>query len=168
MKKLLLLVVLVGGGGWWYFIGGRTITEDHVNRFYEEYQAATLDRKPEVLCAMLAADFQGTGSVEVGGQTRQATQNKDEACKGFTDTYAIIEKLGEKMGGIMQLDSSYKISSIEIQPDRKSAIVEYVTSMDVGGTVMNIRSRDKDTLIRRNGKVLMLRNEATGSIRSGG
>jgi hypothetical protein len=33
---------------------------------------------------------------------------------------------------------------------------------------MNIRGRSTDTLIRRNGKTLLLRSEGTGSIGSGG
>jgi hypothetical protein len=72
------------------------------------------------------------------------------------------------MGGMLQLDSSYKINSIEIQPDGKSALVDYTSSLDVAGTIMNIRSRSTDTLIRRNGKVLMLRSDGTGSVSSGG
>jgi hypothetical protein len=72
------------------------------------------------------------------------------------------------MGGMLQLDSSYKINSVAIQPDSKSATVDFSSSLDVAGTIMNIRSRSTDTLIRRNGKVLMLRTEGKGRIFSGG
>lgn len=167
MKKLMLLAILAGAS-WWYFIGGRTIAEEHVNRFYRELEAATLSRNPEALCALLADDFQTTGTIDMGGRRATSTQNKAQACEAYVAMYANFEQLGNKMGGLLQLDSNYKINNIAIQPDGKSAIVDYSASLDVAGTLMNIRSRSTDTLIRRNGKVLMLRSEGKGSIRSGG
>lgn len=167
MKKLIVLAIL-GGAGWWYFIGGRTLAEEHVNGFYRELEAATLSRNPEAICALLADDFQTTGTVEIGGRRGTSTQNKAQACAAYVAMYENFEKLGDKMGGLLQLDSNYKINSIAIQPDGKSAIVDFSSSLDVAGTLMNIRSRSTDTLIRRNGKVLMLHSDGKGSIRSGG
>jgi len=168
MKKYILLIAILAAAGWWYFVGGRRISEDHVARFYQEIEAATLSRNPDALCTLLSDDFQTSGTVEIGGQTRTSTQNKTQTCRAYAAMYENFEKLGDKMGGMLQLDSSYKINSIEIQPGRKSAIVDFSSSLDVGGTIMNIHSRSMDTLIRRNGKTLMLRSEGTGSIRSGG
>lgn len=167
MKKFILLALL-GGAGWWYFIGGRTITEEHVTRFYQELEAATLSRNPEALCALLAEDFQSTGTVEIGGRRGTSTQDKAQSCQAYTAMYETFEQLGNRMGGIVQLDSNYKINSIAIQSGGKSALVDFSSSLDVAGTIMNARSRSTDTLIRRNGKVFMLRSEGKGSIRSGG
>lgn len=167
MKKFILIAILAGAG-WWYFIGGRTISEQHVARFYQELEAATLSRNPEALCALLADDFVTSGTVAIGGQNRSSTQNKAQTCDAYVATYASFEKLGDKMGGMLQLDSNYEIKRIDVQPDGKSAIVDFSSSLDVAGTITNIRSRSTDTLIRRNGKTLMLRSEGTGSIRSGG
>ena len=168
MKKLVLLIAILAGGGWWFFIGGRTISEEHVTRFYQDLEAATLSRNPEAICALLADDFESSGTVEMGGRKQATTQNKEQTCESYVSLYDTFEKLGEKMGGILQLDSDYKVEHIDIQPDRKSAIVDYRSSLDVAGTIMNIRSRSTDTLIRRNGRTLMLRSEGAGSIRSGG
>jgi hypothetical protein len=168
MKKFILLIAILAGAGWWYFVGGRRISEDHVTRFYQELEAATLNRNPEALCALLADDFETSGTVEIGGKTGSSTRNKTQTCRAYAATYENFEKLGDKMGGVLQLDSSYNINSIEIQPDRKSALVDFSSSLDVGETIMNIHSHSTDTLIRRNGKTLMLRSEGTGSIRSGG
>jgi len=167
MRKFLLLAILAGAG-WWYFIGGRTITEGHVVRFYQELERATLSRNPEALCAMLDEDFESVGTVEMGGQSVETAQTKEETCEGYTDLYQSFAMLGDKMGGMVQLDSSWEIKSVEIESDGKSATVDYFSSLDVAGSIMNIRSRSTDTLIRRNGKVLMLRSEGTGSIRAGG
>jgi hypothetical protein len=167
MRKVVLLAILAGLS-WWYFIGGRSITEERVERFYVDLEHATLSRNPEALCALLADDFQSVGTVQIGGQRATSTQNKEQTCDAYTKMYENFELLGDKMGGILQLDSRYKINSIVIEPDRKSATVDYSSSLDVAGTIMNIRSRSKDTLIRRNGKMLMLRTEGKGSISTGG
>jgi hypothetical protein len=168
MKKFILLIAILAAAGWWYFVGGRRISEDHVTRFYQEFEAATLSRNPDALCALLSDDFESSGTVEIGGRTGASTQNKTQACRAYAAMYDNFEKLGDKMGGMLQLDSSYKINSIEIQPGRKSVIVDVSSSLDVAGTIMNIHSRSMDTLIRRSGKTLMLRSEGTGSIHSGG
>jgi hypothetical protein len=167
MKKILLLAILAGAG-WWYFIGGRTITEAHVERFYQDVEHGTLSRNPEALCALLDEDFETVGTVDMAGHRSTVTQNKAEACEAYTAMYENFALLGDKMGGMLQLDTSYTINSIEIQPDKESAIVDYSYSMDVAGTIMNMRSRSTDTLIRRNGKVLMLRSEGKGRVWSGG
>lgn len=167
MRKFLLLAMLAGAG-WWYFIGGRTITEDHVVRFYQDVERATGTRNPDALCALLDNDFQTVGTVDMSGMRNTVTQDKAQACEAYTEMYKNFALLGDKMGGLLQLDTSYTINSIVIQPDNKSATVDYTYSMDVAGTIMNIRSRSTDTLIRRNGKVLMLRSEGKGRIWSGG
>lgn len=95
-------------------------------------------------------------------------QNKEQACQAYDELYKSFALIGNQMGGMVQLDSSYKINSVAIQPDSKSATVDFTSSLDVAGTIMNFRSRSTDTLIRRNGKVLMLRSEGKGKIFSGG
>jgi Domain of unknown function (DUF4440) len=167
MRKFLLLAILIGAG-WWYFIGGRTLSEGQVVRFYQDLQAATLSRNPEALCALLDDDFETVDTAEIGGRSETSTHDKAQTCQAYDDLYKSFEQLGDKMGGMLQLDSSYSIDNIEIQPDGKSAIVDYSFSLDVAGSIMNIRSRSTDTLIRRNGKVLMLRSEGESSISSGG
>lgn len=166
MKKL-LLVALIAIAAWWHFIGGRKLTEDHVTRFYRDTEVATLSRKPEDLCALLADDFQSTGTVAVGGRRSAQGGDKAQTCAGYRGLYDTWEKLGEKMGGMLQLDSRYEIHSITVSPDGKSATADISTSLDVGGSIMNIRSRSTDTLVRRNGKVLMQHSEGRGSIGPG-
>ncbi|MDR3054540.1 MAG: hypothetical protein LBU53_03955 [Zoogloeaceae bacterium] len=166
MKKL-ILVALVVAGAWWYFVGGRNLSEEHVRGFYRGLEVATLERKPENLCSLLADDFESTGTMAIGGQSRTDTQNKTRTCEAYRGLYESWEKLGEKMGGTLQLDSTYTIHSVAISPDNKTATVDISSSLDVAGSIMNIRSRSTDTLIRRNGKVLLLRSEGKGSIGSG-
>jgi hypothetical protein len=167
MKKI-LLVLLALAGAWWYFVSSRTLTEERVGTFYQDMERATLDREPKAICALLAEDFETSGTVEIGGRTEESTQDRAQTCEAYVKLYDMFEKLGDKMGGLLQLDSRYEIHSIRISPDKKTATVDISTALDVAGTIMNIRSRNTDTLIRRNGKVLLLRSEGKGSIRSGG
>jgi hypothetical protein len=168
MKKIVLALALIVGG-WWYFIGGRTLTEEHVREFYAAQERATLSRDPKALCALLAADFETTGTVMAGGRTSpKTTQNREQVCAAYDQLYASFEKIGDKMGGMLQLDSSYTLHDISLASNKKMATVDVSSALDVGGTIMNIRSRATETLIRRNGKTLLLRSEGTGSVRSGG
>ena len=167
MKKV-LFVAIVLAGGWWYFVGGRTLTDERVRTFYADFERVQLDREPEAICAMLADDFESVGSVSIGGGSRNAAMNRTQTCDGYVQLYQSFEKLGDTMGGILQLDSKYEIHSIELSPDKKTATVDISTSMDVAGSVMNMHGRSTDTLIRRNGKVLLLRSDGKGSVSSGG
>lgn len=166
MRKVILLVLIVAGG-WWYFIGGRKLSDEHVNSFYRDLEIATLQRQPDAICALLAPDFHSTGSVSTAGNTQTVNQNKQQACDAYHDLYATWEKLGEKMGGMLQLDSQYTIHSISLSPDGKTATVDVSSSLDVAGTLMHIRSRSTDTLVRRNGKVFLLHSSGLGSVGAG-
>ena len=165
--KKLVLVILIAGAAWWYFVGGRKLTEERVTAFYSDLEIATRGRKPEDICALLASEFQSTGTFAVGAKTRTDVQDKSQTCEAYRDLHATWEQLGEKMGGTLQLDSDYTIHSIAISPDGKTATVDISTSLDVAGSVMNIRSRSTDTLVRRNGKVLLLHSAGVGSIGAG-
>ncbi len=167
MKKLILIAPLVAAAGWWYFVEGRTLNEDDVLAFYKQQEIATLSRHPEELCALMDDDFQEVGVAVVQDQERRDRVNKEQICQSARDLYQIFDDLGDKMGGILQLDYGYSIHKIDISPDKKSATVDASYSMDVAGSIMHMRSRSTDTLIRRNGKMLMLRSEGKGTIESG-
>ena len=167
MRKVILLVIFFGMAGWWFMVGGRKMSEEHVRGFYRDYEAATLSRQPEALCNLLDDRFAGTAIVSMQGHIASTTQNKAETCESMHEQYASWSQIGDKMGGLLQLDSHYTIHSITISPDRRSATVEISTSLDVGGTIMLIRSRSKDTLVRQNGLVRMLNSDARGSVNMG-
>lgn len=164
MKKISLLVITFGIAGWWFLVGGRTISDAHVRDFYREQEHATLSRQPEALCALLDDRFKSTGTVSLLEHKSRESQDKAQACNALAELYHTWADLGEKMGGILQLDSSYTIHSITISADGRSATADVSTSLDVGGSMMHIRSRTTDTLIRKNGAVKLLRSDGQGSI----
>jgi hypothetical protein len=145
-RKVILLVIFFSIAGWWFTVGGRKMSEEHVRGFYRDYEAATLSLQPEALCNMLDDRFAGTAIVSMQGHIASTTQDKAETCESRHEQYAI--------------------HSITISPNRRSATVEISTSLDVGGTIMQIRSHSKDTLVRQNGLVRM-QHDARGSVNMG-
>jgi hypothetical protein len=168
MTRKLLLVAIAAGLGWWYFIGGRKLSEAEVGDFYRSVESATLSRKPELLCALLADDFRSEGVVSVAGRHSAQVQDKAQACAAYEQLYASWEQIGKNMGGMLQLHSGYRINSLEIASNRQSAKVDISMSVLVGADLMNIRSRSTDTLVRRNGKVVLLRTEGRSGVDSAG
>ena len=165
--KLLIAIVVIAGAAWWFIIGNSKISETQVNEYYQSIEDATLDRKPEDICSLLADDFTDEEAVTISGQQEAISQNKAQTCDAHRNLYETIDKLGEKMDGILQLDSNYKIHSITISNDQKTATVDISSSLDVAGSIMNFRSRSTDTLVLRNGKVLMLRSEGNSFVSAG-
>jgi hypothetical protein len=166
MTKKLVLVALAAGFAWWHFVGGRKLSEEQVGDFYRSVEKASISRSSERLCSMLDDDFQSAGVANVAGRHTSQPQDKIQACASYEQLYETWDKLGKNMGGMLQLHSDYKIHSVELSGDRKTAKVDISTSMMVGGTLMHIHSRSTDTLVRRNGKVLMLRSEGHGAVQS--
>jgi hypothetical protein len=167
MKKLILLILIAAVGGWWHFSASRKLSENHVNEFYRNFQSATLERKPEKLCNLLADDFTSNETVSLGGQIHTDSSNKAEACEGYVKLYDSFQMMGKAMGGMVQLDSNFSINSVSISPDKKTATVDFSSTLDVAGKTMKMTGQSTDTLIRRNGKTLLLRRQGTGSVGTG-
>jgi hypothetical protein len=166
MKKIVLFV-LAAAGAWWYFVGSRTLSEESVLSFYQQQEAATLSRDPEKLCALLDEAFQAK-VIAVPGSTRGGEANRAQTCDGYRAMYQGFEALGDKMGGILQLDYNFTLHKIELAPDKKSATVDVSYSLDVAGSIMHIRTRSTETIIQKLGKPLMIRSEGTSGLTSGG
>lgn len=150
LTLLLLILAVVGGCG---FIGNSTISDEDVRAFYQKYDEETLKRNPQGLCDLLADEYQ---SSKAG--SKSAPRDKRQSCDRIEAIFDDIEKMGEKMDGIMQLEAGHEISKLDISTDNKMATVEIFSSFDVGGSFMNWRDKYTDTLIKRRGKVLLLKS----------
>ena len=165
MKKVLLLAG-VCAGAWWWFIGGRTVDESHVRGFYEKQMHATLTRDPKALCEMLASDFVGEAvEISLAGRVRNV-HDHDQACKSMEEFYASMDKLGQSMGGMLQIDYDHEITEIQVADDKRSAVVKTRFKMDLGGSILNLDGTSTDTLIRRNGKVRVQRSNGKVTTRT--
>jgi hypothetical protein len=168
MVKAILLLIFFGIAGWWFAIGGRQLNEAQVREFYRTQEAATLSRQPDALCELLDDRFQTAGRTVMAGEGSSSVLDKQQSCDGLRDLFASWEALGEKMGGMLQLDSHYTVHRITIAPDGHSATVDVSTQLDVGGSIMSLRSHTTDTLVRRNGRVSLLRSDGEGAVGVGG
>jgi hypothetical protein len=166
MKRIVLLLCLAGAG-WWYFVESNRLSEKDVRDFYAAQVVATLDRKPEELCKLLADDYSGKVTTSVAGQRTTSDHDKGAACQSAHDLYESFDKIGEKMGGIVQLDFNQELGVIVIAPDRRSASIETTFTFDVAGAVMNMTGTSTDVLVRRHGRTLMLSTESKLSLSSG-
>jgi hypothetical protein len=167
MKKILALLV-IAAAAWWYFVGSSRISEGQAVAFYRDYERAMLERKPEDLCALLADDYTGIGTVSAGGQGRTDSADKEQTCENWRQLFASWEKLGAAMGGMLQVNSGFELHSVNVAADHKSAEVDISTTLDVGGSLMHMASRGTDTLVRRHGKVLMLHSEGEATVGAAG
>jgi Domain of unknown function (DUF4440) len=165
--RTLLLIVVLAVVGWYYFIGGRRISEDQLSAFYQKQTEATLSRNPEALCVLLADDFEGHSSGVVYGQRVAVTQNKEQTCDSYRQMYSGIAEIGDKLGGIAQLDYQHDIDEVSISADRKSATASVRYTLNVAGSVMRYRGRSKDILVRRAGRVLLQSSEEESSVSGG-
>lgn len=160
----LLLIAVLAVVGWYYFIGGRRISEDQISAFYQKQAEATLSRNPEALCGLLADEFEGHSSGVVYGQRVAATQNKAQTCESYRQMYGGIAEIGDKLGGIAQLDYQHDIEEVSISADSKSATASVRYNLNVAGNLMRYRGRSTDTLVRRAGRVLLQRSEEESSV----
>jgi hypothetical protein len=158
MKKLVLLF-LIAAAGWYYFIAARKLDEAKIRAYYEQQTIGTLSREPTALCDLMADDFRGVNRLVVGSRRQEGDVGQEESCEEIKRMYSNIEAVGNRMGGIAQLDYSQEIDNIEISSDGKTATVTTTFSLDIAGQHMRLRGTNTDTLIRRNGRVLAIRTE---------
>ena len=166
MNRLVLLL-LVFGGGWWYFHGGRVIGDADVRDFYQLDEMALLKRDPDALCSFLAPDYRSeeTAITLEGRQTESG--DKAKSCEAYRQLFQSFEQIGAAMGGMVQLDHDYSVDRILLAPDRKSATAETRFRLNVAGSVMQFGGATLDTLIRRNGKMLLFSRQSKVRVISG-
>lgn len=167
MKKLIALVILIviATATWWFFIGGRTLSEARVNSFYQDVETAILEKDSDALCGKLATDFQASGTLLFGEQQRSDQLNKTQACEDMAELQRTYDMLNKKMGGMLAVSHTHMIHRISLSPGKRTATVEITHTLNVGGNLLSVNTHSTDTLIRKNGKTLLLKTmgEVTGN-----
>jgi hypothetical protein len=118
----------------------------------------------EKLCGMLTVDYEGVMTYPGGGKANQAKEGKAEACDGFDslkETHREMRKVG--FGGI---NSQREIYGFDLSKNKQEATVDMRYSINMGGLV-DVTMLGTDTLIRKNGKVMIKHSEAKPIGRSG-
>ncbi|MEO6918362.1 MAG: hypothetical protein ABI171_04855 [Collimonas sp.] len=165
MRVIILLLVAVGIGGW-YWNRQNSIDETAVTRFYDTATEHVLNGRGKELCAMLTKDFTRTGINSTSQGRIQENADKQETC----DKY---DKMFDSMahtGGMLSANYQINIEHIEIGRDKRSAEVKLATnvSMAIGpiGKVAETRDKSVETLVIRNGKVMLQKSEGTAITRT--
>ncbi len=69
---------------------------------------------------------------------------------------------------IERLGYDQQLTGLELAADRRSAIVHTGFNFDIGGVVINLNGTSVDTLVRRNGRILVTRSDGKVITRIGG
>lgn len=160
MGKIIFLI-LVGLGIWWHQVGGRQLSDEQVRAFYQQQEAAFVGRLPEKLCDALDDQFQVERQVSSSDQSFLKSTDKSQICEEYKEMYKNIEALEKRNGAKLPIEYSYLIYTLEIAPDKKSAVVDIWYAWDVANSLISVRSRLTETLIRKNGKIKVLRSDGT-------
>ena len=160
MKTVLFALALIGAG-WYYFVGGRQLDEQMVRDFYRAEAHATLSRDPEALCRLVSKSAVLRQQTLMSGQTRSETLNREQACEAFRKSHEFFEKVGEKAGGMLTIEYDYELGKVDIAPDRKSARVEFSSTLKMGESFMQFRTTSAERLVRRLGSVELAEADVT-------
>lgn len=160
IKKILVIVVLLGCA-WWYWKERTTLSEAKILAYYDQVGEVIQAREPDGLCKLLAEDYQGSDSSSFGEGTGAERQfDKTQACSATREMFARFNGADNKVSSLLKLKYSYKVNSIKLSPDKKSALVEINYSLDAGGTLMQVNTHSLDSLIRKNGKTQMQQSKS--------
>ncbi|MFC5473176.1 hypothetical protein [Paraherbaspirillum soli] len=164
MRVIILLLVAAGLGSW-YWNRQNSISEESVNRFYQTETEHFMNGRSKELCAMLTKDFVRIGVNSTSQGRIRENANKEESCDKLTKMFGALAQSA-------QLSTEYRITinHIEIAPDNKSAEVTKTTYISMGidsiGRVAETSDKSTDTLVIRNGRVLLQKSEGGGITRT--
>ncbi len=167
MRVIILLLVAIGIGGW-YWNRQNSIDAESVTRFYDTATEHVLNGRGKDLCAMLAKDFTRTGINSTSQGRLQENYDKEETCDRYDKMFESLAQAGRQNG----ISTNYQVTieHIEIGKDRKSAEVKVATniSMAVGpiGRIAETRDKSSETLVIRNGKLLLQKSEGSAITRT--
>lgn len=163
MSKI-LLAICVAGGLYWYFVESRTLSQSNIEGFYAQYDQAVINMDAEKLCDMLTVDYEGVTTFPGGGKANEQREGKTEACDSFDglkDAQRTLRKVGR--GAI---SSQREIYGFDLTKNKQEATVDMRYSINMGGLV-DVTMLGTDTLVRKNGKVMIKHSEARPIGRSG-
>ena len=167
MKKIAILVVLCVGA-WYFFIGGRKLDEKLVREYYQKEAHAIYSRDAGKLCKQLSRKVVIETRTTVMGRTEENTHDRDSACRGVHKTFENLALVGERTGNILSVDYDYHIDSVEVAPDRKSALVKGTSVLKMGESALQLKTSFNQRLERELGQMRLVHAEDSTVVRLGG
>jgi len=153
MGKWILLALVAGFGAWWSFHAGRQLSEDAIEAQYNLDSAAMAKLDADYFCDRMTDDFQHEAVTFALNGTQRETLGKKDSCEGMREGFRAFKRLNALTNGAMGLSFENRVVEITVADDRKSADVETIASVRMGGRLLS-RSHSVDRVIRRNGRIL--------------
>jgi hypothetical protein len=160
MKGYLLGAALLAACAWGY-LQTKKLSGSGIEAFYQTDAETTGHHYTDASCALLADDFRGSSSGVINGMAvPQRTIGKSEFCdnmKKFSDT---LENFEKRSGRSAEPSYSTDLTDTTYAADHRSATVHVAYQYRLlGGRLMNVHGTRVDTLVKRDGKVLLLATE---------
>ena len=153
MGKWILLALVAGYGVWWYAQGGRQMTEEAIEAQYDAEAHAIAKLDADYLCDRMTDNFRHEAVTFSPDGTRRETYDKPRSCEELRESFRIFKRLNALTNGAMGMSVDNRIVEVTLSEDRKSAEVEAVAFVRLGGRLVS-RSHGVDRVIRRNGRIL--------------
>ncbi|MQP77495.1 hypothetical protein CQ393_16570 [Stenotrophomonas sp. MYb238] len=166
MKFLVGVLVLLAVAGGVYQWGGNSLDEKQVREYYRGVEQATLAFDDELLCGMLAEDYQQSLVMKSESSSQESMLGKQEYCQDTARSMAMLRRVQEALGGHAPMRYEQTIKSIRIADDGRSARVETSALLDMPG--VRLVSRSRDTVERRRWRVRATRSVAVVHAGRGG
>ncbi|WP_061542017.1 hypothetical protein [Collimonas fungivorans] len=139
-----------------------------MTRFYDTATEHVLNGRGKELCAMLSKDFTRTGINSTSQGRVQENADKEETCDRYNKMFEAVAQAG-RQGGV-STNYQVNVEHIEISKDRKSAEVKVSSSVSMAlgpiGRIAETRDKSSETLVIRNGKLLLQKSEGTAITRT--
>jgi hypothetical protein len=167
MKQIAIAIVLCVGA-WYFFVGGRKLDEPMVHDYYRKEARAISDRDAEKLCKQLARNAVIESKTTMMGRTEEASHNREEACEAQRKTFETLRMVGDRMGAVLSFDYDYHIDSVEVAPDRKSAVVKGTSVLQMGDSAFQVKTSFTQRLERELGQMRLVHAQEASVVRLGG
>jgi ribosome-binding factor A len=132
------------------------LDDDIVRAHYQKNVNALRMFDARALCGMLDPRYKGVDTSRVGKRIDRMELDRAKTCKGLKESMSVMRELVKDTKA--EPEMQYVIESVEVSPDGKQAKVRMRMSVRIGER-LSAASKGTETLIRRMGKVLVVRSE---------
>jgi hypothetical protein len=167
MKQIAVVIVLCMGA-WYFFVGGRKMDESMVRDYYQQEARAVAARDADKLCKQLSRKAVVESRTTMMGRTEEASLDRDEACAATRKTMETLRRVSDQVGAIVPIEYDYHIDTVEVAPDRRSAVVKGTSVLKMGDSALQLKTSFNQRLERELGQMRLVHAEDSTVVRLGG
>lgn len=156
MSKV-FLAICVAAGLYWYFVDSRVLSKSNIEGFYARMDVSMTEMNADELCKMLTPDYESVLTYMEDGKIKELHQDREDSCDAFDkmkETQRALRKVGRS-----QISYGREIYGFDLSKDKRVATVDLRYGMDIGGLI-GMHVIGTDTLVRKNGVVMIKRSES--------